>query len=315
MFNDINESDQSPDVVNDEQYFVNPNSKRKRLSKNMRRKRKVRRRLRSSPTNMKAGAPLSSEEIANHVSSRYLHGPGGTVNLIDAKRNRLKESNSIFENDPAHQEQINYLRKLDQHLALVLNADYQPLSVLPLSLWSWQETVKAVFSGKVTVVDVYPEMTVRAVNMDVPLPSVIALTEYVAQPHTTPAFTRRNVFLRDGYRCQYCGNLFRTQDLSLDHVIPRSKGGTLNWENTVTCCKRCNGKKGSLLPSELKSVGMRLIREPRIPNKFELATEASKMMPRRVHPTWKPFLGMDDVPEETSVKMGHLIMEEDEMSF
>ena len=80
-----------------------------------------------------------------------------------------------------------------------------------------------------TVVDVYPEMTVRAVNMDVPLPSVIALTEYVAQPHTTPAFTRRNVFLRDGYRCQYCGNLFRTQDLSLDHVVPRSKGGTLNW--------------------------------------------------------------------------------------
>jgi 5-methylcytosine-specific restriction endonuclease McrA len=158
-------------------------------------------------------------------------------------------------------------------------------------------------------------MTVRAVNMDLPLPSVIALTEYVAQPHTTPAFTRRNVFLRDGYRCQYCGNLFRTEDLSLDHVIPRSKGGTLNWENTVTCCKKCNGKKGSLLPSELKSVGMRLIREPRTPNKFELATEASRMMPRRVHPTWKPFLGMDDVPEETSEKMGSLTMEEDGMIY
>lgn len=157
-------------------------------------------------------------------------------------------------------------------------------------------------------------MTVRAVNMDVPLPSVIALTEYVAQPHTTPAFTRRNVFLRDGYRCQYCGNLFRTQDLSLDHVIPRSKGGRLTWENTVTCCKKCNGKKGSLLPSELKNIGMKLIREPRIPNKYELAIEANKMIPRRVHPTWRPFLGMDDAPEESSEKMSR-VMEEDEMSY
>jgi 5-methylcytosine-specific restriction endonuclease McrA len=96
-------------------------------------------------------------------------------------------------------------------------------------LWSWQETVKALFSGKVTVVDVYPGITIRAVNMDVPLPSVIALTEYVPQPNQKPAFTRRNVFLRDGYKCQYCAKMYRTHDLSLDHVLPKCVGGRLEW--------------------------------------------------------------------------------------
>ena len=105
----------------------------------------------------------------------------------------------------------------------------QPLSVLPLSLWSWQETIKAVFSGKVTVVDVYTGISIKAVNVDVPLPSVIALTEYVAQPKQRPAFTRRNVFLRDGYMCQYCSKRHRTNDLTLDHVVPRCVGGKLDW--------------------------------------------------------------------------------------
>ena len=83
--------------------------------------------------------------------------------------------------------------------------------------------------GKVVVVDVYPDITVRASNIEVPLPSIIALTDYVPQKNHKPAFTRRNVFLRDEYRCQYCGNHFHTADLSLDHVVPRSKGGVLSW--------------------------------------------------------------------------------------
>ena len=89
--------------------------------------------------------------------------------------------------------------------------------------------MKGLFSGKVTVVDVYPGIMIRAVNMEVPLPSVIALTEYVPQPNKRPAFTRRNVFLRDGYTCQYCSKRYRTNDLSLDHVFPRCNGGKLEW--------------------------------------------------------------------------------------
>ena len=175
---------------------------------------------------------------------------------------------------------------------MVLNANYQPLRMLPLSIWSWQDTVKAVLSGKAVVVDIYPDVYVRAVNLDVPVPSVIALREYAPTGKARPAFTRRNVFLRDGYRCQYCVGLFRTSDLSLDHVEPRCLGGRLTWENTVTCCKRCNGRKGSLRPTELHRVGMELRSRPRIPTLYELAAEATKFVPRKVHSTWAPYLGI-----------------------
>ena len=189
--------------------------------------------------------------------------------------------------------QLESLRKLDRHPALLLNADYQPMSWLPLSLWNWQEAVKAVFSGKVTVVDVYPDVTIRAANLEVPLPAVIALTEYVPLHAQVPAFTKRNVFLRDEYRCQYCLEYFTTRDLSLDHVVPRCKGGRLHWENAVTCCRKCNGRKGSLDVQEIsRLLGMRLQRPPHIPTQYELAATASRMLPRRVHPTWEPYLGI-----------------------
>jgi 5-methylcytosine-specific restriction endonuclease McrA len=81
----------------------------------------------------------------------------------------------------------------------------------------------------VTVVDVYPDVTIRAASLEIPLPSVIALNEYVHMSHQSPAFTRRNVFLRDEYKCQYCRQRFHTNDLSLDHVVPRCKGGALTW--------------------------------------------------------------------------------------
>jgi len=106
-----------------------------------------------------------------------------------------------------------------------------------------------------------------------------------------PAFTRRNVFLRDGYKCQYCLQAFYPRDLSLDHVVPHSAGGRLHWTNAVTSCQQCNGRKGSLLPSQLKQIGMRLQTEPRAPSQYQLARRAGRMLPRRVHPTWKPYLG------------------------
>lgn len=170
------------------------------------------------------------------------------------------------------------------------------MSFLPLSLWHWQEAVKAIFSGKVTVVDVYEDVTIRAANLEIPLPSVIALNEYVPKYHQTPAFTKRNVFLRDEYRCQYCNEHFHTRDLSIDHVVPRCQGGLLHWENAVTSCHACNGRKGSLRVEELRSVGMRLLRPPRVPSQYELASIAGRMLPRRVHATWEPYLGMAPQP-------------------
>eukprot|EP00536_Pseudo-nitzschia_multiseries_P004045 jgi/Psemu1/253202/estExt_Genewise1Plus.C_650075 len=189
-----------------------------------------------------------------------------------------------------------FLRQLSNRPTLVLNANYLPLGYLPLSLWSWQDAIKAVFKGSVTVVDVYPDITVRASNIQVPLPSVIALNDYVPQKQTRPAFTRRNVFLRDKYICQYCNQRFHTADLSLDHVQPKSMGGELTWDNTVTCCRKCNGRKGNTPPSEIGGIGMKLNKEPVCPTQMELAAISAKMIPKRVHPTWKPYLGIQERP-------------------
>lgn len=218
------------------------------------------------------GHAISEQELIDHVSSLYMQQDPDECN--------------------DHEEQDITTDRFKKYPALVLNADYLPMSYLPLSMWNWQDAIKAVFAGKVTVVDVYPDTVVRAARLEIPLPSVIALNEYVPHysEHATPAFTRRNVFLRDEYRCQYCRQAFHTRDLSLDHVVPRSMGGNLNWNNAVTCCRQCNGRKGNLLPSQLRQVGMKLHREPRPPSQFQLAQLAGRMLPRKVHSTWKPYL-------------------------
>jgi 5-methylcytosine-specific restriction endonuclease McrA len=230
---------------------------------------------------------IDDDELADHVSHLYLHGPGG----LYYKKN-MEESTTSADTT------VN----LDKYPCLVLNADYQPLSCLPLSLWSWQDSIKAVFSDKATVVDVYQDVQVRAAHFSMPLPSVLALQEYVTPPRPqTPAFTKRNVFLRDEYRCQYCQQRFATRDLSLDHVVPRCHGGSLHWENAVTSCRHCNGRKGSLLLQDLPNVGMRLHRLPRVPSPYELAAIAGKLLPRRhmLHAAWEPYLPQYTPKDET----------------
>lgn len=105
----------------------------------------------------------------------------------------------------------------------MLNADYRPLSYFPLSLWSWQDAIKAVFLDRVNIVSEY-EQEVHSPSMAMRLPSVIALRDYI-KPAEYPAFTRFNLFLRDMFRCQYCGGPASASDLTFDHVVPRAQGG------------------------------------------------------------------------------------------
>src|ERR1700757_3091797 len=100
--------------------------------------------------------------------------------------------------------------------ALVLNADFRPLSYYPLSLWSWQDAIKAVFLERVNIVAEY-DKAVRSPSFEMKLPSVVSLKTFV-KPSTNPAFTRFNVFLRDKFSCQYCGS---PDDLPFDHPVPR----------------------------------------------------------------------------------------------
>lgn len=175
----------------------------------------------------------------------------------------------------------------DKCPALVLNADWQPLSYVPLSLWPWQEVMKAVFLGRVNVVATY-DIVVRSPSVQIPLPSVVSLKKYQPPTRRHAAFTRFNVFLRDFFRCQYCGRKYSTQNLTFDHVMPRSRGGKSNWENVVTACVSCNHSKGRYLLRELKP-RFQLRRTPVAPSHFELQSNARHFPPRHLHETWRDF--------------------------
>ena len=169
--------------------------------------------------------------------------------------------------------------------ALVLNADFRPLSYYPLSLWPWQEVIKAVFLERVEVVSTYEQM-VRSPSFEMKLPSVVALKSYVAQDRP-PAFTRFNLFLRDAFTCQYCGS---GDDLTFDHIIPRSRGGRTTWENIVTACAPCNLTKGGRTPREAQ---MHLQHAARRPNAYELQELGRRFPPHYLHASWLDYLYWD----------------------
>ena len=172
--------------------------------------------------------------------------------------------------------------------ALVLNADFRPLSYFPLSLWGWQDAIKAVFLGRVNIIQEYDEV-VSSPSFEMQLPSVIALKEYVVQ-NRNPAFTRFNVFLRDKFSCQYCGTSLPAQDLTFDHVVPRSRGGRTSWENVVAACTRCNLAKANKMPSKS---GMYPITKPIAPNMFQLQENGRSFPPNHLHHTWTDYLYWD----------------------
>ncbi|NBT41122.1 MAG: HNH endonuclease, partial [Alphaproteobacteria bacterium] len=151
---------------------------------------------------------------------------------------------------------------LEASPALVLNADFRPLSYFPLSLWSWQDAVKAAFLERVNIVSEY-DREISSPSFTMKLPSVVSLKEYV-KPADTPAFTRFNVFLRDGFSCQYCG---ATEDLTFDHLVPRSKGGMTTWDNVITACSPCNLRKSDRLAED---IGMLPRHRPFSPSVFHL---------------------------------------------
>ena len=183
---------------------------------------------------------------------------------------------------------------MDSFPVLVLNADFRPLSYFPLSLWCWQDAVKAVFLSRVNVVSEY-DNSVRSPSIEIRLPSVIALKEYVPIKRR-PAFTRFNVFLRDRFACQYCGNGFAAERLTFDHVIPRARGGKTSWSNVVTACEPCNLRKGHRLSNES---GIRLLRTPHEPNAYELQENGRGFPPNYLHESWRDFLYWDTELEQS----------------
>ena len=177
----------------------------------------------------------------------------------------------------------------NQYPALLLNADFQPVQMHPLSTISWQDAIKAVFSDRVTVVEEY-DVDVHSGHQAWRLPSVVALKDYVRRDQT-PTFSRYNVYLRDQFTCQYCGKPFETRHLTFDHVIPRAAGGVSSWTNVVASCSPCNHRKGSKLPAEAK---MFPLHKPTAPSAWDLYARGKKL-PRHgnLHESWRDYLYWD----------------------
>ncbi len=160
---------------------------------------------------------------------------------------------------------------------LVLNQDYQPLSVC-----SVQRSVKLLFLDKAEMLHEDPEKVIRTVDQEFSYPSVIRLRYYIRIPYSRIVLTRKNIMKRDRHICQYCGV---KSDLTLDHVMPKSRGGKDTWENLVTACNKCNVKKGDRTPDEAK---MPLKAKPYRP--IHITFFQNLMGGVQEH--WKPYLYM-----------------------
>jgi 5-methylcytosine-specific restriction endonuclease McrA len=138
---------------------------------------------------------------------------------------------------------------------LVLNASYEPINICGA-----RRALVLVLKG-VARTEEEQGAILHAARVRMPMPSVIRLLEYRRIPHQTRALSRKNILLRDRNTCQYCGIALHSSELTLDHVLPRSRGGLSTWENLVACCHSCNRRKGNQLLHELQE--MKLLREPR----------------------------------------------------
>ncbi len=162
---------------------------------------------------------------------------------------------------------------------LVLNQDYSPFTLCTI-----QRAFILVFMKKVDLVVDYEDMRLHTVTTDYQAPAVIRLHRYISIPYRGVNLTRQNIFKRDGHLCQYCGT---KKDLTIDHVIPKAKGGKTVWKNIVTACRRCNSLKGDYKPSER---GLTLQRPPFKPSYISFIRDFSGMVCKE----WEPFLGTAD---------------------
>lgn len=165
--------------------------------------------------------------------------------------------------------------------ALLLNTSYEPLRVI-----SWKKAVTLFFMGKVEIVEEYDHQ-IRSISIAIKAPAVVRLLSYAKRHRGIPPLSRANIFARDNFECQYCSVSLRANEATLDHVLPRSKGGTTTWTNIVTCCSKCNRKKGGRTPNEAR---MPLRNNPVQPEWLPVITFR---LDGNVPIPWRYFLGFE----------------------
>jgi 5-methylcytosine-specific restriction endonuclease McrA len=165
---------------------------------------------------------------------------------------------------------------------LKLNADGNPVSVIPLSTMSWRDAITDMILEKITVLEWHNDWIVRSANWETRVPAVVMLKSQEKRK-TSLRFSKLNVFLRDEYKCQYCGVQTNNKTATLDHVLPISHGGKNTWENCVCACSCCNIQKGNdkkIVPKV----------KPYKPNYYQLVTKRKKTGWPGAHPVWLNYL-------------------------
>ena len=187
---------------------------------------------------------------------------------------------------------------------LFLNADGNPVSIVPLSAIPWRDAVKLYILDKVTILEVYENEYIHSQKMIIPKPSVVlAKTYYKSSPKVK--CTRGVLMFRDDMRCQYCGKEFKAHELTLDHVYPKSKGGGKNFENIVCACKPCNTKKAD-------THNMKPFKAPHIPSYYEIVKKRKQHPVVFAHESWNKYLQWEapftigSVKEHFGVTIGDL---------
>src|ERR1035437_636766 len=167
-----------------------------------------------------------------------------------------------------------------QRPVLVLNASFEPINICAA-----RRALVLVLKGVAAAEEECLNAAVHSARAAVRLPSVIRLLEYRRIPHQTRALSRKNILMRDRYTCQYCHKTLPSAEMTLDHVIPRSRSGESTWENLVACCHRCNNRKGNRTPEE---AGLKLARAPR---PFSLHTSRHLMrLLGKADEQWRKYL-------------------------
>jgi 5-methylcytosine-specific restriction endonuclease McrA len=163
----------------------------------------------------------------------------------------------------------------------------------PLRVENWQRAICDLFLGKVEVLEYSKDRTIQGVSRAWPMPSVVRVLHNFKRDRIRVKFSRLNIYTRDGFKCQFCGVKFPSEELTFDHVIPRSRGGKTTWENIVTACggpKGCNPRKGDRTPEE---AGMKLIRKPAKPHWLP---SICVKMPTSIPPEWQGYWSHDLEP-------------------
>ncbi len=162
---------------------------------------------------------------------------------------------------------------------LVLNQNYEPMSIC-----SARRAFLLMYLGKAEMIETHNGVKIRSVLTSYSLPSIVRLDRYIRAPRKSVVLTRKNVLIRDGHTCCYCGSI--KGPMTVDHIIPKNRKGADSWENLVCACDKCNNKKGDRTP---KAAGMKLLRKPIRPNHI---TYIQRFI-GNVDDRWKPYLFME----------------------